>query len=322
MGAAIIIVGAIAYVLITNNHEELPPGFAQGNGRLEAEQIEIAPKIAGRVDRIYAEEGNLVTVGKVLVEMDTNELEAVLDRAKAELALARQSKAEAEAVMLQRQSELRLAEQSFERAQSLLGSSHISEAIFDERKTSRLVAEAVFGAAEARIATAESQIAAAEAEVRRITAQIADSTLVAPMSGRVLYRLAEPGEVVNAGGPILTMLSLANVYMEVFLPARQAGLLPIGAEARIVLDALPEYAIPAAVTFVSPEAQFTPKQVETLDEREKLVFRVKVRIPPELIAEHIEHVKTGLRGKAFVRLDKNAVWPEALDRRIPPELFE
>ena len=110
--------------------------------------------------------------------------------------------------------------------------------------------------------------------------------------------------------------------MEVFLPAGQAGLLRIGAEARIVLDALPDYAIPAAVSFVSPEAQFTPKQVETMSEREQLVFRVRVRVPQELVQGRIEHVKTGLRGVAVIRVDAGADWPEALNRRIPPELFE
>ncbi|MEO1456735.1 MAG: HlyD family efflux transporter periplasmic adaptor subunit, partial [Pseudomonadota bacterium] len=233
-----------------------------------------------------------------------------------------QTKVEAEAVVLQRRSELRLEEHELDRARRLLASNHISEAVFEEHETAHLVAEAVLGAAGARVATAESQIAAAEAEVRRISEQIEDSTLFAPMTGRVLYRLAEPGEVVGAGGPILTLLSLEDIYMEVFLPARAAGLLPIGAQARIVLDALPDYAIPAVVSFVSPEAQFTPKQVETLDEREKLVFRVRVRIPVELIEGRIEHVKTGLRGVATVRLDRRAAWPEALDRRIPPEFFE
>ena len=120
----------------------------------------------------------------------------------------------------------------------------------------------------------------------------------------------------------MTLLGLEKVYMEVFLPAREAGLLPIGAEARIVLDALPDYAIPATVSFVSPEAQFTPKQVETMSEREQLVFRVRVRIPQDLIQGRIEHVKTGLRGVAIIRLDSGKVWPEALERRIPAELFE
>lgn len=320
--ALLILGGSVAYFVVIHDRDRLPEGFVEGNGRLEAEQVEIAPKIAGRVDRVLAAEGGLVETGAVLVEMDTDELEATLERSKAEVALARQTKAEAEAVVLQRKSELRLAAHELERARLLRASGNIPAAVFEERETAHHVAEAVLGAATARVATAESQIAAAEAEVRRIAAQIADSTLVAPMPGRVLYRLAEPGEVVNAGGPILTILSLEDVYMEVFLPAREAGLLPIGAEARIVLDALPDYAIPAVVTFVSPEAQFTPKQVETLDEREKLVFRVRVRIPPDLVAQRIEHVKTGLRGIAIVRLDAKAAWPEVLNRRIPPELFE
>jgi HlyD family secretion protein len=320
--ALFIVAGFVAYLLIFQNSERLPEGFVQGNGRLEAEQVEIAPRIAGRVDRVLAAEGSLIETGAVLVEMDTDELVAALERSRAEVALARQTMAEAEAVVLQRVSQLRLADQELQRARTLLASENIPEAEFQERETAHHVAEAVLGAAKARVATAQSQIAAAEAEVRRIAAQIKDSTLVAPMPGRVLYRLAEPGEVVNAGGPILTLLSLENVYMDVFLPAREAGLLPIGAEARIVLDALPEYAIPAVVTFVSPEAQFTPKQVETIDERAKLVFRVRVRIPPELVANRIEHVKTGLRGIAIVRLDAELAWPEALNRRIPPELFE
>ncbi len=320
--AALLIAAAATYAFISESRERLPDGFVKGNGRIEAEQIEIAPTIAGRVERVMAAEGSLVASGDVLVEMDTDELAAALDRARAEVALARQTRAEAEAVVVQRQAEQRRAAQELDRGRALLAGENISESVFEDRETAHQVAEAVLGAARARVATADSRIAAAEAEVRRIEAQIADSTLFAPMPGRVLYRLAEPGEVVGAGGPILTILSLENVYMEVFLPAREAGLLPIGAEARIVLDALPDFAIPAAVSFVSPEAQFTPKQVETMSEREQLVFRVRVRIPKDLVEGRIEHVKTGLRGIAVIRLASDSAWPEALERRIPDELFE
>lgn len=319
---ALLLGGAVVYMSISENNEGLPVGFAQGNGRIEAEQVEIAPTIAGRVEKVVVSEGSLVSTGDVLVTMDTDELAAELDRAKAEVALARQTKAEAEAVVIQRISQQRRAKHQLERATALLTGDNISETIFEERETAYEVAQAVLGAAKARVATAEAQIAAAEAETRRIAAQIEDSALSAPMPGRVLYRLAEPGEVVSAGGPILTLLSLEDVYMEVFLPAREAGLLPIGAEARIVLDAIPDFAIPATVSFVSPEAQFTPKQVETLDEREQLVFRVRVRIPEDLVQGRIEHVKTGLRGVAVIRLDPDAVWPDALEQRMPPELFE
>lgn len=314
----LLLASAALYIFVSEDSSELPVGFVQGNGLIEAEQVEIAPTFAGRVAQVLAAEGNLVALGELLVEMDTDELSAALDRAKAEVALARQAKA----VVVQRESQQRRAAQELERAKALLAGQNISMTVFEDRETAFQVANAVLGAAKARVATSDSQIEAAEAEVRRITAQIEDASLVAPMPGRVLYRLAEPGEVVGAGEPILTLLSLENVYMEVYLPAREAGLLPIGAEARIVLDALPDFAIPATVTFVSPEAQFTPKQVETLSEREQLVFRVRVRIPEDLIAERIEHVKTGLRGIAVIRLSSDGVWPEYLERRIPPELFE
>ncbi|UWQ35348.1 HlyD family efflux transporter periplasmic adaptor subunit (plasmid) [Leisingera sp. M527] len=320
--AAVLLAAAAAYLFVADNGAGLPDGFVQGNGRIEAEQVEIAPARAGRVAKVLAAEGSLVASGGILVKMDTDELSAAHDRARAEAALARQTKTEAEALVVQRQSEHRRAEHELDRATALLAGHNISETLFEERDTAHQVAEAVLGAAKARVATADAGIAAAEAEVRRIAAQIEDSTLTAPVPGRVLYRLAEPGEVVGAGGPIMTLLSLENIYMEVFLPAREAGLLPIGAEARIVLDALPDYAIPATVTFVSPEAQFTPKQVETLSEREQLVFRVRVRIPQDLVAARIEHVKTGLRGIAVIRLDPAREWPEPLERRIPPELFE
>ncbi|MGZ2256421.1 HlyD family secretion protein [Roseobacter sp. A03A-229] len=319
---AAVLAGIAVFTVVSDQPDALSAGFVQGNGRIEAEQVEIAPTIAGRVAHVMAAEGSLVAKDDLLVEMDTDELSAALDRARAEAALARQTKAEAEAVVIQRESEQRRAKQEFDRAAALLTGENISQAVFEDRETDYQVADAVLGAAKARVATADSQIAAAEADVRRIEAQIEDSALIAPMQGRVLYRLAEPGEVVGAGEPILTLLSLENVYMEVFLPAGEAGLLRLGAEARIVLDALPDYAIPATVTFVSPEAQFTPKQVETLDEREQLVFRVRVRVPEDLIAGRIEHVKTGLRGVAVIRLDPEIAWSDALERRIPAELFE
>lgn len=322
VATAVLLTGVATFFAFNNPTNELPDGFFQSNGRIEAEQIDIAPTSAGRVEKVLVAEGGLVAFGDPLVVMDTDELTASLDRAKADVALAVQSKAEAQAVILQRESEKLRAEHELDRATSLFESENISETVFEDRDTAYRVAEAILVAAQARLATADARIAAAEAEARRINAQIKDSLLSAPAPGRVLYRLAEPGEVVGAGRPILSLLSLEKVYMEVFLPAREAGLLPIGAEARIVLDALPEYAIPASVTFVSPEAQFTPKQVETMSEREQLVFRVRVRIPDKLVAGRIEHVKTGLRGMAVIRLNSASAWPEALERRIPEELFK
>jgi HlyD family secretion protein len=105
--------------------------------------------------------------------------------------------------------------------------------------------------------------------------------------------------------------------MTIFLPTSQAGRVIVGAEARIILDAVPQYVIPAKVSFVAAEAQFTPKSVETRSEREKLMFRVKVRIPTELLKGHRDRIKTGVPGEAFVRLDAQAEWPQHLQVRVP-----
>ena len=100
--------------------------------------------------------------------------------------------------------------------------------------------------------------------------------------------------------------------MTIFLPTSQAGRVAIGSEARIVLDVRPDISIPATVSFVSPQAQFTPKSVETQTEREKLMFRVRVKIAPELLKAYAKQVKTGLPGVAWVRLDATAPWPATL----------
>jgi HlyD family secretion protein len=155
------------------------------------------------------------------------------------------------------------------------------------------------------------------ATIQRIKADIDDSALRSPRDGRVQYRVAQPGEVLNAGGAVLNLVDLSDVYMTFFLPTEDAGRVKLGAEARIILDAAPQYVIPAKISFVADVAQFTPKSVETAEERQKLMFRLKAKIPPELLRKHIEDVKTGLPGMAYVRLDPNAEWPARLEVRLP-----
>ena len=169
----------------------------------------------------------------------------------------------------------------------------------------------------ARLNTARKSVDAAKAEVAHIQSRINDMTLRSTVEGRVLYRLAEEGEVLGTGGKVLTLVNLGDVYMEIYLPAQDAMKVKIGADARIVFDIAPEYAARAKVSFVAPEAQFTPKQVETRSERDKLMFRVKLTVPPERVLHYIERVKTGIRGVGYVRLDDSVEWPERLDRQLP-----
>ena len=144
-----------------------------------------------------------------------------------------------------------------------------------------------------------------------------DLVLVSPRTGRVQYQLARNGEVVAAGGKVLTILDLHDVYMTIFLPAASAGKLEIGGEARIILDPVPQYVIPASVSFVAADAQFTPKTVETTDEREKLMFRVKLKLDAEVLKKYSRRVKTGVRGLGIVRTNTATAWPDDLQVKLP-----
>jgi HlyD family secretion protein len=213
------------------------------------------------------------------------------------------------AALAQEHAAAKVAEGALLEAQAQL---QMADAALVQQEAQRAAAEAALTVARIDVDYREAAIAAAAARIERIRTDIADSTLTTPIRGRVLYRLAEPGEVLPAGGKVVTVLELSDVYMTIFLPTDEAGRTIVGAEGRIVLDAAPYLVIPAAISFVAPRAQFTPKEVETRTEREKLMFRVKVRIDPDLLARNVEKVKTGLPGVAYVRLDPRAEWPERL----------
>jgi HlyD family secretion protein len=294
----------------------LPPYIAMANGRLEAEQVEIATKFAGRIAVVLAKEGDMVHAGDVLARMDIKELQAQLAAAEAQVRKAEHEKVMAEAQIAQRNGERVFAMQEIQRTATLIEKGWSTRELLDQRQKDLRVAQAGYDTAVASLDAAKAQITAGEAEVARLQSQINDSTLVAPAGGRIQYKLAQPGEVLAAGGRVLTLLDLGDVYMTIFLSARVAGPLAIGDEARVTLDPLPGYVFPAKVTFVATEAQFTPKTVETPEEREKLMFRVKLSIDPELRERYEAQAKTGIRGIGFVRTER-ASWPDSLAVRLP-----
>ncbi|MFT6407252.1 MAG: HlyD family secretion protein [Arenicella sp.] len=316
-GSIVIVIAFFASERLNHQSRTLPSSFVQANGRIEAEQIDISSKITGRVSSVLAEEGDLVSANQVLAILDTNQLNASLATVDAELARAQEAVLEGKAQLQQSINRLGLANTELRRIEPLVESGGVSRRDYDQRENEAQNALAAKNASLAHVHTLEKSTLAAKAQVNLIQSQIDDCTLIAPTRGRVLYRLAENFEVVAAGAPLLTIVDLSNIYMEVYLSASSAARLAIGAQARIKLDFLPEYTIPAKVVFVSPEAQFTPKQVETKSDRENLMFRVKLRVPRELVEQHIERVKTGVRGDAYVRIDELEEWPVWLAIRLP-----
>jgi len=324
----------------------LPEGIASGNGRIEAVEIDVSARIPGRVKEILVDEGDFVQPGQVLARMDTDQLEARRKQAEAELKRATIGVHTARSVVTQRQAERTAAEAIVEqrvaqqenadrrlvRTEQLARTDNVSRQILDNDRAAALEAkaavnaaraelaasDAAVSAAEAAVVDAEAAVEAAQAAIDNVTADIDDSVLRSPRAGRVQYRVAEPGEVLAAGGRVLNLVDLGDVYMTFFLPTAEAGRVALGSDVRMVLDAIPQYVIPAKVGFVADVAQFTPKSVETEEERLKLMFRVKAHISPELLDKYIEYVKTGLPGRAYVKIDPEAQWPAFLQQVVAP----
>lgn len=320
-------------------------GFVSGNGRIEATEVDISTKLAGRVDDILVQEGEFVDAGQVLAHMQIQTLTAQRDEAraqhqqalnnvliaKAQVLVRRSEKLSAEALVTQRLSELDAMKRRLKRSQMLSQEGALSIQEYDDDRANARSAQSTLEAARAQVAAAQANIEAAQAQVvgaqsavtasqasiARIEADISDSQLVAPRAGRVQYRVAQPGEVLPAGGKVLNLVDLSDVYLTLFLPETVAGRVALGSDMRIILDAAPQYVIPAKVSFVASVAQFTPKTVETASERQKLMFRVKAQIDRDLLLEHLKQVKTGLPGVAWVKLDPDADWPAPLAVNVP-----
>ncbi|MGE4372795.1 MAG: HlyD family secretion protein [Xanthobacter sp.] len=296
---------------------DMPEGIVKSNGRIEATEVDVSAKYPGRLASVTVNEGDNVTAGQVVATISSPETEAELRGAQAQLMKAKQALAEATALIAQRKSDLDFTRTDYDRAVALVGKGFITQQVADQRRNRFDAAEAAYVAANAQRDQADSEIRAAQANVERWQSVLVDLTLVSPRSGRVQYRLARAGEVVAPGQRVLTILDLNDVYMTIYLPANQAGRLTLGDEARVILDPLPQYVFPTTVSFVATEAQFTPKSVETAEEREKLMFRVKLQAPADLLSKYYRQVKTGVRGLGFVRLDPRIAWPEDLQVRLP-----
>ena len=320
-------------------------GFVGGNGRIEATEIDVATTLPGRVIEIFANEGDFVTADQPLAQMQIDSLDAQKDEANAQYrqALAAVTSAEAQvavrrsdvvaalAIVGQRESELDSMKRRLVRSEQVSLKGALTPQELDDDRASAKTAEQALAAAKAQVAAdnsaidaaiaqvagANSGVAAAQATMARIDSDLRDCKLKSPRSGRVQYRIAQPGEVLASGGKVLNLVDLSDVYMTFFLPENVVGKVPLGSDVRIILDAASQYVISAKVSYVASTAQFTPKTVETASERQKLMFRVKAQISHELLLKHLKVVKTGLPGMAWLKLDPSAEWPKELEIKVP-----
>ena len=321
-GVAAVVVAVAAWLIFSGS--DLPDGFAGGNGRLEANQIYVASKYAGRVKDVLVNEGDTVEAGQVVARMDTSALDAQLRQALAQITEAQDARNVALAQVAVKQAEYNFAAKQYARSAQLVGTGAVSGQEAEVDQARMLASRAALVGAQADATRASATIDAAKATADRLRAEIKDAVLVSPIHARIETRLAEPGEVVSEGGRVFSLNDLRDVYMYVFLPESVTGKVALGSEARIVLDAAKNYPIRAYVSFVSPVAQFTPKSVETAEERHNLTFRVKLQIAPERLRQYEALVKSGLPGMGYVRYDQTVPWPKNLEvnPNVPANLWE
>ena len=341
---AIIAIAALLYWRFANG-DALPEGIVSGNGRIEAVEIDVSAKAPGRIRDIIVDEGDFVKAGQIVAHMDSDSLLAqraeaearvqqafnAIEIAQSQLVQRQSERAATQALVRQREAELNAAGKRFSRSATLAreGATSVQERDDDQTRVEsaraavaaaraqRAALDAATSTARAQITGAKANVEAAQATLQRLDIDIADGNLKASSDGRVQYRIAQPGEIIGAGGRVLNLVNLSDVYMTFFLPETVAGRVGLGTEVRLKLDAAPDFIIPAKVSFVADVAQFTPKTVETESERQKLMFRVKAQINRDLLQKHIRQVKTGLPGMAYIRVDPEVEWPANLAINTP-----
>lgn len=315
LAAAVLAAGG-RYAYLQQQKEGLPPGFAQSNGRLELNRLDIASLYPGRVEKMRVDEGSEVQAGEVLAELSSAAGTSRAAGARAQKQRAQESTARAAAEIKAHEQRLKVAQLDLDNALNMRRDALVSDSEVAKRRAERDSAAASVQAARAARAEAQAAVSAAQAQIGEADSANDDLLIRSPKAGRVEYRTVAEGSVVVAGGKVLSLLDPSDVSMNIFLPGGQAGRLKTGGEARIVLDGL-DAVFPAQISFIAADAQFTPKAVETANEREKLMFKVKLKIPAETALKHKGLLKGGMTGNGYVRTDAKAQWPPALAVKPP-----
>ncbi len=276
-------------------------GEFHASGHVETTQVRLASKVGGTLLEVRFQEGETVHAGEVVARLDTAQLERELEKAKAqrdaaafELALLeagprREEIAEAQARLEAAKAELAAAQADQARYKPLAQKGAANRKLLEDAETKVETSRQQVAALEARLAllragarseekaAARARLAAAEAQIKVLEQVLADSVIVSPLSGTVIDRLAEPGEFLPVGAPVLVVADLAHPWLEVYVDEPHLAHLRLGQPVKVKVDGRTE-GFAGVVSFVAPQPEFTPKNVQTPDERAKLVFKVKVAL--------------------------------------------
>ncbi len=309
-------------VMITACRKAAVSDRIQVTGTIECRTARISPRVSGRVLKVLVEEGQAVEPGQPLVELDHEYLDLQLRQAEASVAASRaqlellrkgarsEDIAQAEQQLKQSEIGLEQARKDAGRFRSLYASGSITQKQKEDAETRLALAEAQHQQAQQalkklkslvrpeEIEAAEARLRQAEAAVDLLKKNIEDSTVICPVSGVITEKAVEPGELVNPDTTLVTVSCLDPVYLWVYVTAAELGRVKLGGAAGVTIDSFPGKTFAGKIVYISPEAEFTPKNIQTREDRVKLVFAVKIELPnPE------GQLKPGLPAEAVIRTE-------------------
>ena len=314
----LVVIGAVSFAVWKNQQlqaEELV-GIAAVNGRLELKRLDVATLYPGRVEEILVQEGDEVKINQPLARLSSNISQTQVSAALAQKKRAEETVSRALAEIDARQQQAKVAKLELDNAFKLRRDNLISSTELERRQSAYNASLAAVNTTQAAKAEAEAAVAQAKAQLEKAQSQYEDMIIKAPKDGRLEYQIAEVGNVLGAGGKVVSVLDPTDTYINVFLTAQQMNQIKLGDDARIVIDGI-NAVFPAKITFVANNAQFTPKSVETTEERAKLMFKVKLQIPVDIALKYKGLLKGGMTAIGYVKYDPQAQWVEQLDVKLP-----
>ncbi|ACI20812.1 MULTISPECIES: HlyD family secretion protein [Thermodesulfovibrio] len=298
----LIFIFSLVYIVITKT-TKFPEGLIILSGRIEGRETNISPKIQGRITKLYKDEGDTARQEELLCEIDSEQLTARYRNAVETAQAYYSSIAQARANLIKAQASYEKAKKDYDRYSSLLKEELVSKSDFDRVKMQYESAQAEVEAAVKAITQAESSYRAAEQRIKEAQADLNETKIYSPAGGVILSRPVEVGEVVNPGTVLYVMVDLNKLYVKVYIPEPEIGKLKIGLPARVYIDAYPDKYFNGKITKIYEQAEFTPKNVETKEERVKLVFGVEVSVEnPEGL------LKPGMPADVVIKWKDDAPW--------------
>ena len=281
-----------------NNH----PGTIDASGTLESVDVNVGAKVPGQIVRLFVDQGSRVRAGDTLAILDKSTLQFQWEQAKAGVDLARaqyqmlqngarsEDISSAEESLRQMESTLKNATDDYQRMKTLLESHSVTQKQFDDAQSRMDVARAQYNTAKQNLqkmrrfarpeelAAAKARLEQAEAGANLLHEQLTDACILAPVAGIVTHKPVETGELMGAGSTVATISRLDTLNLMIYVSDTELGKVKLGGLADVVVDTYPDRSFPAHVVYISPIAEFTPKNIQTKEDRTKLVFGVKVEV--------------------------------------------